>query len=104
MQREFEARGFTVVGVTSHDTVADIRDFQQDIKQDYTVLLGSEDTPQKFNNGPGLPVSYILDREGRIRERIIGPRTRDGFEASIKPLLDEAAATASAAQTSGSNY
>ncbi len=102
MQRELEARGLTVVGVTSHDTVADVMDFQQDIKQDYIVLLGGEDTPQKFNNGPGLPVSYILDREGRIRERIIGPRTRDGFEASIKPLLEEAAATtASIAQPSG---
>ncbi len=96
MQREYEAKGFTVVGVTSHDTVEDVRSFQQDVKQDYTVLLGTDDIPAKFQNGPGLPVTYIIDREGRVRQKIIGARDRAGFEAVVKPVLDEVPATAAA--------
>jgi cytochrome c-type biogenesis protein len=99
MQRELGGRGLAVVGVTSHDTPEQIREFQKDVPQDYTVLIGADDTPERFNNGPGLPVTYILDREGRVREKIVGPKDRAGFEALVKPLLDEpAAATASNTQ------
>ena len=48
----------------------------------------------KFGNGPGLPITYLIDREGRIRQKIIGARDRAGWEAAVKPLLDEAPATA----------
>lgn len=99
MQREYEAKGFAVVGVTSHDSVDDVKNFQQDVPQDYTVLLGADDTPAKFQNGPGLPVTYIIDREGHVREKIIGARDRAGFEAAVKPLLEEAPAAVSAALT-----
>jgi cytochrome c-type biogenesis protein len=89
MVREHGGRGFTVVGVTSHDTPEQVRGFQRDVPQNYTVLFGPDDTPDRFKNGPGLPVTYILDRQGRVREKILGPRDRAGFEALVKPLLDE---------------
>jgi hypothetical protein len=41
--------------------------------------------------GQSFPTTLIIDREGKIRKRIIGSRNRAGFEAEIKPLLDEAA-------------
>jgi len=41
-----------------------------------------------------LPTTYIIDREGRIRDKMIGERTREVFESVIKPLLNETAATA----------
>ncbi|HZI19530.1 MAG TPA: cytochrome c biogenesis protein/redoxin [Pyrinomonadaceae bacterium] len=94
--REHGDRGFTVVGVTSHDTPEQVRGFQKDVPQSYTVLFGPEDTPDRFNNGPGLPVTYVLDRQGRVREKILGPRDRAGFEALVKPLLDEPPMTADA--------
>ena len=37
----------------------------------------------------------IIDREGRIRKKILGQAHRADIEAVIKPLLDEAPATAS---------
>ena len=89
MQREHGAQGLTIVGVTSHDTPEQVRDFQKDLKQDYTVLLGASDTPERFQNGPGLPVTYVLDREGRVRHKLFGPRTREGFESLVRPLLEE---------------
>src|SRR5216684_1386360 len=96
LQKEFQARGFTMVGasVSPVDTADVIRSFQNDVKQNYTVIRGAEEIGNKFGNGPGLPVTYLLDREGRIRQKFIGPQTRASFEAAIKPLLDEAPATA----------
>jgi cytochrome c-type biogenesis protein len=96
LQRDLNSKGLSVIGVSVSpvDTSDSILSFQKDIKQDYTVLRGAEEIGSKFGNGPGLPVTYILDREGRIRQKFIGPQTRESFEAAIKPLLDETPATA----------
>ena len=97
LQRDLEARGLKVVGVSTaetNDTPEMIKDFQKDFRQDYTILLGGGDVTTKFRNGPGLPITIIIDREGRIRQKIVGESNRAGFEAAIKPLLDEASATA----------
>jgi len=96
MQKDFQARGFTMVGasVSPVDSADAIRSFQKDVKQDYTVIRGAEEIGAKFGNGPGLPVTYLLDRDGRIRQKFIGQTSRENFEAAIKPLLDETPATA----------
>ena len=96
LQRDLEQKGLSVVGVSVSpvDTADSIRSFQKDIRQDYTVLRGAEEIGSQFGNGPGLPVTYVLDREGRIRQKFIGPQTRESFEAALKPLLEEIPATA----------
>jgi len=96
LQRDLESKGLSVVGVSVSpvDTPDAIRSFQRDIKQDYTVLRGAEEIGTKFGNGPGLPVTYILDRSGRIRQKFIGPQSQENFEKVIKPLLDEIPTTA----------
>ena len=96
MQKDFQARGFTMVGasVSPVDTTDAILSFQKDVKQEYTVIRGAEEIGAKFGNGPGLPVTYLLDRDGRIRQKFIGQTSRENFEAAIKPLLDETTATA----------
>jgi cytochrome c-type biogenesis protein len=96
LQRDLEPKGLSVVGVSVSpvDTADSIRSFQKDIRQDYTVLRGAEEIGSQFGNGPGLPVTYVLDREGRIRQKFIGPQTRENFEAALKPLLEETQATA----------
>lgn len=96
MQRELKSQGLEVLGVTTSptDSVDLIREFQKDVPQEYTVLRGPEALTEKFVNGPGLPVTHIIDREGRLREKIFGPLDRARGESLIKPLLAEIPATA----------
>ena len=96
MQRELKSQGLEIVGVSVSptDTIEAIKDFQKDLKQEYTVLRGSEEIGEKFGNGPGLPVTHIIDREGRIRQKLIGQRDRAAFEVAVKPLLWEGSTTA----------
>jgi cytochrome c-type biogenesis protein len=91
MQKELDSRGLSIVGVSFDATPKEIEDFQKDLKQDYTLLLADENLKATFNVGQSFPTTLIVDREGKIRKRIIGSRNRAGFEAEIKPLLDEAA-------------
>lgn len=88
LQRDFGARGLTVVGVSADDTADDVRDFQKAIAQDYTVLLGTTEAKAKYEV-VGLPKTFVIDRAGRIRQTLTGERKRAQFEAEILPLLEE---------------
>ena len=85
MQRELEARGLSIVGVSTQDTAEQIRNFQNDLKQDYKLLTAGGDVPTKFNNGPGLPVTYVLDRIGLSR---VGAKRGPREPAQHRGLVD----------------
>ncbi len=94
MYRDLETQGFTVVGASWNDSVSDIQQFQQEIKVDYPILLDAESIGDKFGGIQSFPTTFIIDRMGRIRYKISGPRNRATFEAAVKLLLNETQATA----------
>lgn len=93
MQKDLDARGLSVIGVSYDDTAALVQDFQKDIPQSYQIVLGGREVGSELPASP-LPTTYIIDRQGRIRDKMIGERTRAAFESVIKPLLDEGQTTA----------
>ncbi len=96
MQQDLETRGLKIVGASLEDTAEGVEAYQKNVRKfEYQVLVGGDDAKAKFG-GMALPTTYLIDREGRIRQKIIGARDRAGWEAAVKPLLDEPAATARA--------
>jgi len=93
MQKDFEGRGLRVIGVSYDDTADLVQRFQKDIPQSYQIVLGGREVGAQLPASP-LPTTYIIDREGRIRDKMIGERTRAAFESVIKPLLEETSTTA----------
>jgi len=93
MQKDLDARGLSIIGVSYDDTADLVQEFQKDIPQSYQIVLGGREVGSQLPASP-LPTTYIIDRQGRIRDKMIGERTRAAFESVIKPLLDEGQATA----------
>jgi len=97
LQHELQSQGLKIVGASLDDTVDGVNAYQQEVaKFEYDVLLGGSDAKVKFAQQV-LPTTYLIDRQGRIRQKIIGAKDKAGWEAVIKPLLAETPATASAA-------
>ena len=97
LQHELEAQGLRVIGASTEDSAEGVNEYQQAVKKfEYQVLLGGADAKAKLEH-PQLPTTYLIDRQGRIRQKIVGSRDKAGWEAVVKPLLAEAPATASAA-------
>jgi cytochrome c-type biogenesis protein len=97
LQHELESQGLRVIGASVDDTIDGVNSYQEDVvKFDYQVLLGGSDAKVKFEQTV-LPTTYLIDRQGRIRQKITGPRDKAGWEAVVKPLLAETPATASVA-------
>lgn len=97
MQKDLDARGLSVIGVSYDDTADLIQSFQKDIPQSYQIVLSGREVGSQLPASP-LPTTYIIDRQGRIRHKLIGERTREAFEAMLKPLLDEGPTTAQKSQ------
>ena len=96
LQHDLEAQGLKVVGASLDDDVAGVSAYQKDVRKfEYEVLLGGSDAKTKFAQTV-LPTTYLIDRMGRIRQKIIGARDRATWEAAVKPLLAESPATVSA--------
>ncbi len=94
MQQELAGKGLKIVGASLEDSSAGILEYQRDVaKFEYDVVTGGSDAQSRFGGTP-LPTTYLIDREGRIRQKIIGARDRAGWEAAVKPLLDEIPGTA----------
>ena len=50
-----------------------VADFVSDYQLTFPILLDQKDTVGKLYKTISIPTSYIIDREGIIREKIIGP-------------------------------
>jgi cytochrome c-type biogenesis protein len=97
LQHELQAKGLKIVGASLDDDADGVNAYQQEVaKFEYDVLLGGNDAKVKFQQSV-LPTTYLIDRQGRIRQKIIGARDKAGWAEAVKPLLAEAPATASAA-------
>jgi cytochrome c-type biogenesis protein len=96
LQHDLEAQGLKVVGASLDDDAAGVNSYQKEVRKfEYEVLLGGSDAKTRFEQSV-LPTTYLIDRLGRIRQKIIGARDRATWEAAVKPLLAEQPATASA--------
>lgn len=94
LQHDLAAKGLKVVGASVDDSIESVNSYQKEVaKFEYEVLIGGSDAKVKFEQSV-LPTTYLIDREGRIRQKIIGARDRATWEAVVKPLLDESQATA----------
>ena len=97
LQHELQPQGLKIVGASLDDSIDGVNAYQAEVaKFEYQVLLGGSDAKVKFQQSV-LPTTYLIDRQGRIRQKIIGARDKAGWEAAVKPLLAETPATASVA-------
>jgi thiol-disulfide isomerase/thioredoxin len=96
LQNELQAQGLRIVGASLDDSIEGINTYQQEVaKFEYQVLVGGSDAKVKYAQSV-LPTTYLIDRQGRIRRKIIGAQDKAGWEAAVKPLLEETPTTASA--------
>ena len=88
-QNKYGRSGLEVVGVVTEDTIDKAKPFVAQWKMNYLVLNGidRDDVDDAFGPLPGLPVTLIISRDGKICGRHLGLSGKDTFEKEIKSLL-----------------
>jgi thiol-disulfide isomerase/thioredoxin len=88
LQKAYGKQGLMVVGVSVDQGGADvIKPFVKKFGMNYPVLVADDKVQQAFGGFDAIPVTLVIDRQGRIVKRHLGLTEKDEFEAEIKPLL-----------------
>lgn len=89
-QSKYGAKGFSAVGISVDDPVAKLKPFADKMKVNYPFLVGDrrDDIKEKaFGPMWGLPVTFVIGRDGKICKKHVGLSSKDQFEREIKSLL-----------------
>ena len=87
LQKKYGAEGLQIVGVSMDDGPEPVREFYQRFKMNYPVVMGNAKTGELYGGVLGLPIAFLIGRDGRIIARHIGATDISVFEKEIANLL-----------------
>jgi peroxiredoxin len=87
MQNKYSAQGVQMLGISMDDSEPPVREFQQKFRMNYPVAVGTSKVADQYGGVLGLPITFVIDREGRIVARHIGATDVSVIEAEVKKLL-----------------
>jgi len=74
----------------------DIGKFAKDMGVNYPILIGKEAVGDQYGGVPALPETFLIARDGKIVDKIIGLRGKAEIEDAIKEALNTRPATSQA--------
>jgi peroxiredoxin len=86
-QNTYGAAGLQIVGISMDDDSAPVKRAYAKYHLNYPVAMGDTQLAQSFGGVLGLPLSYLIDPEGRIVGRYQGDLDLTQLEAKIKSML-----------------
>jgi len=87
-EQEYKDRGFTVLGVAFDERGwTTVTPYAQRAKINYPVLLGGEDLMTLYGGVDALPVTFLIDRNGRIARMHVGAAGKSTYRQEILDLL-----------------
>ncbi len=86
-QHAYGTAGLQIVGVSMDDRAAPVKRVYEKYHLNYPVVMGDAELGQRFGGVLGLPLSYLVDPDGRIIARYQGELDLNKLEAQIKSLL-----------------
>jgi peroxiredoxin len=89
LQQQYADRGLQIIGVSMDDTSAPVREFYQQFHMNYPVVMGDAKTGEAYGGVLGLPIAFLLDRDGRIVAKHMGSTKAETFDQEIAALLSK---------------
>ncbi len=96
-QNQYASQGLQIVGVAMDDaSKEDISKFAKDMGVNYPILIGKDSVGDQYGGVPALPETFVITRDGKIMDKIIGLRGKAEIEDAIKKALETRPATSQA--------
>jgi peroxiredoxin len=87
MQNKYGAQGLQIIGLSIDDEAKPVRQFYQKMGMNYPVALADETLAGQYGGILGLPIAFIIDRDGRITAKHVGETSPEVFEKEVTALL-----------------
>lgn len=87
LQQNYGDRGLQIIGVSMDDGPEPVGPFVQQFHVNYPVVIGTARTGEMYGGVLGLPIAFLIDREGRIVSKHIGATDAAVFDKDVSQLL-----------------
>jgi peroxiredoxin len=98
LARTYQNKGLATLGVSvdilyenlkdSQEAWSRVRPFIETHKVNYPILMGDDDATKQYDI-QALPLTYIVDKRGRIAATYLGVVDRENLETNIRAVLKE---------------
>jgi cytochrome c biogenesis protein CcmG/thiol:disulfide interchange protein DsbE len=90
LQEEYGSEGLQFVGVSVDQKGFEaVRPFAERTNINYPLVMADSDVIENYGGVSVIPTTFIVGRNGRIRDRIIGRTTKTELLRVVRELLDE---------------
>jgi thiol-disulfide isomerase/thioredoxin len=90
LQETYGKDGLQFIGIALDEQgLSVVKPFADKYKINYPILLGDEVVQSKYGGMNAIPVTILIDRNGVMRGRYVGMRTKAVMESLVLPLLKE---------------
>ncbi len=81
LHQKFKNQDFAMVAINLQESVSQVKQFFKDFKLTFTALLDSDGEVGAQFMITAIPTTFILDKQGIIIGKVMGPREWDGKKA-----------------------
>jgi peroxiredoxin len=86
-QNKYAAQGLQVLGISMDDDAKPVHAFYDEMKMNYPVAMGSSQLADSYGGVLGLPVTFLIGRDGRIAKKYVGAVDMAVVEQEMTALL-----------------
>jgi peroxiredoxin len=87
LQNKYRDQGLQIIGISLDDDPKPVRGFYQRFRVNYPVAIGNASLAERYGGILGLPVNFVIDREGRIQAKYVGEVDISLIEQEINSLF-----------------
>lgn len=88
-QEKYTAEGLSIVGVSMDDDSGLAVSVIHKLHVTYPVVMGDAKLGLAYGGVLGLPVTYLIDRQGIIRARYQGETSLEAMETAVRRMLQQ---------------
>ena len=85
--QELQGQGFQALGIGLSSTPDQLKQIVTQLNLAYPVLEGNDGVSKAYGGVELVPLTFIIDKQGKIAHKVLGTRSKEEFEKMIKPLL-----------------
>jgi thiol-disulfide isomerase/thioredoxin len=87
LQQKYGDQGLQIIGVSMDDTPEPVQSFYTQFHINYPVVMGNAKIGELYGGVLGLPIAFLIGRDGLIYSKKIGATDMAVLERDIQKLL-----------------
>jgi thiol-disulfide isomerase/thioredoxin len=89
LQKKYADDGLVFVGISvdGDDAIQAVKDFVKQFNINYLIVMADDKIQDSFGVNQGYPTTFIIDRDGQIRNKKVGREPTANYEKEILAVL-----------------